>query len=163
MRLTIRVMLICGMFTSATGLAFSWSSEWKQCEDVNNKDTADRALAACNHILNDGSERPNYAMALRNRCGIKYTMGNYDGALADCNRAIDMQPQSDIGYERRGHVWRKKGENTHAMADYDKAIQLNPDNAYALLSRGRLRKTMGDDTGGDADIARAKQIKPDIE
>jgi tetratricopeptide (TPR) repeat protein len=137
MRLTVHAMLVCAIFTSATDLAFGWSPEWEQCKDVNNKDTAGQALAACNHILNDKSEQPNYAMALRNRCA--------------------------IGYERRGYVWQEKGDDKRAMADYDKAVQLNPKSAYALYARGLLKKRNGDQAGGDADIARARQIKPDID
>jgi tetratricopeptide (TPR) repeat protein len=163
MRLTVHAMLVCAIFTSATDLAFGWSPEWEQCKDVNNKDTAGQALAACNHILNDKSEQPNYAMALRNRCAIRYTLGDYDDALADCNQAIKAQPQSDIGYERRGYVWQEKGDDKRAMADYDKAVQLNPKSAYALYARGLLKKRNGDQAGGDADIARARQIKPDID
>jgi len=163
MRSTPRAMLICAMLMSGTDLAFGWSPEWEQCKDVSNKDTADRALAACTHILNDKTERPNYAVALRNRCAIKYIQGNYDSALADCNQAINMQPQSDIGYERRASVWRMKGDDKRAMADYDKALQINSNNAFALHARGVLKRRMGDASGGDADIAHAREIKSDID
>jgi tetratricopeptide (TPR) repeat protein len=163
MRPTIRAMLICAMFAPAIDLAFAWSPEWEQCKDVNDKETAERALTACTRILNDKSERPNHAMALRNRCAIKYTQGNYDGALTDCNQAINMEPKSDIGYERRGSVWRMKGDDKRAMADLDKAVQINSQNPYALYARGVLKKRMGDEAGGEADIARAREIKPDID
>src|ERR1700686_2658421 len=100
MGLTIRAMFICAIFTSATDLAFGWSPEWERCQNVSNVPT-DQAIEACTPSLNDRSERPNYAMALRNRCGIKTPKADYDGALADCNQALEMQPQSDIAYERR--------------------------------------------------------------
>ena len=90
MRSMARALLICAMLASAPGLAFGWSPEWEQCKDVNNKEAAERALAACSRILADKSERPNHAMALRNRCAIKYTQGNYDGALTDCTQAINV-------------------------------------------------------------------------
>ena len=163
MRSTLRAALICVMVMSATDLAFGLNPEWDQCKDVNNKDTAAQSLAACTRILADDSERPNYAMALRNRCAIRYTLGDYDDALADCNQAITAQPQSSIGYERRASVWEMKGDEKRAMADYDKAVQLDPKNAYALYARGLLKKRNGNRAGGDADIARAKQIKPDIQ
>ena len=163
MRSTIRSVVIFAMFASATNPAFALSPEWDQCKDINNKDTADRAIAACTHILNDKSERQNHAMALRNRCGAKYTQANYDGALADCNQAINMEPKSDIGYERRGSVWRMKGDDKRAMADFDKALAINFKNPYALYARGTLKKRMGDEAGGDSDLARAREIKPDID
>jgi tetratricopeptide (TPR) repeat protein len=163
MSLAIRTIIIAAIFMSSTELAFAWSPKWEQCKDINNKDTADQALAACNAILKDRSEQPNYAMALRNRCGIKYTKGDYDGALADCNHALDMEPKSDIGYERRGLVWLAKGDDDHALTDLQKSLELNPDNPYSLLARGHLRQRQGDTAGGDADVVRAKQLKPDIE
>jgi tetratricopeptide (TPR) repeat protein len=162
MKSSIRALLSCAMLLSASA-ALAWSPEWEQCKDVNSKEAADRAIAACTHILDMKSERPNYAMALRNRCGIKYTAGDYDGALEDCNRAISMDARSAIGYERRGHVLVMKDENKRAMSDYDEAIRLDPRNAYALNARGHLKQRLGDNAGGDADIARAKQIKPDID
>jgi tetratricopeptide (TPR) repeat protein len=161
MKLPIPALLTCAMLLPATA-ALAWSPEWEQCKDVNNKDGVARALAACTHILALDSERPNYAMALRNRCGIKYTADDYDGALEDCNRAVSMDPKSAIGYERRGHVFVMKGETKRAMADYDEAIRLDPRNAYALNARGHLKQRLGDNAGGDADIARAEKIKPDI-
>ena len=163
MPLAIRTIIVAALFMSATDFAFGWSPKWDQCKDINNKATADRALAACNDILKDRSEQPNYAMALRNRCGIKYTKGDYDGALADCDRALELEPKSDIGYERRGLSWLEKGDDAHAMADLESSLQLNPDNPYSLLARGHLRQKRGDTAGGDADVARAKKIKPDIE
>lgn len=161
MKLPIRALLTGAMLLPATA-ALAWSPEWEQCKNVNDKDAIERAIAACTRILALESERPNHAMALRNRCGIKYTAGDYDGALEDCNRAVSMDQRSAIGYERRGHVWVMKDETRRAMADYDEAIRLDPRNAYALNARGHLKQRLGDNAGGDADIARAEKIKPDI-
>ena len=161
MQSSIRALVTCAMLLPATA-ALAWSPEWEQCKNVNSKDDAPRAITACTHILADSRERPNYAMALRNRCGIKYTADDYDGALEDCNRAISMDPKSSIGFERRGHVWKMKEDTKRAMSDYDEAIRLDPRNAYALNGRGHLKQDLGDQAGGDADVARAEKIKPDI-
>src|SRR5262249_31792696 len=142
--------------------ALAWSPEWANCKNVNDKAEVERAIAACTHILEDRSERPNHAMALRNRCAIKDTAGDYEGALVDCDRAIALEPAATIGYERRGNVLRDKGESTRAMSDYDEAIRRDPQNAWALYARGALKRHIGDRAGGDRDVARAKQIKPDI-
>lgn len=160
-RSSIRALLTCAMLLPATA-ALAWSPEWEQCKNVNNKEETAGAIAACTHILADARERPNHAMALRNRCGIKYTADDYDGALDDCTRAISMDPKSSIGYERRGHVLKMKDETKRAMSDYNEAIRLDPRNAYALNARGHLKRQLGDQAGGDADVARAERIKPDI-
>lgn len=159
---TFVCLLIAAMLAAAPTAALAWSPEWDQCKDIKNKDTTAQAITACTHILADRNERPNYAMALRNRCGAKYTAENYEGALEDCNRAISMDPKSSIGHERRAHILVKQGEDKRAMADFDEAIRLDPRNAYALNARGYLKRSMGDKAGGDADVARAEKIKPGI-
>jgi len=157
----------CGMLVfvalTAAAPAFGQSADWKQCADVNNKAAVAKSLAACNRILKDKREASDHTMALRNRCGIYYTNDEYEKALADCNRAARQEPQSAIVYDRRGLIWRVKGDNDRAIADYDQAIRINPNYARALYHRGTAKQAKGDTAGGDADIARAKEIEPDID
>ena len=157
---------ICGMLLSivlvAAAPAFGASAIWDQCKDVNNKDAAAKCLAACNRILKDPSEAKFNAMAIRNRCGIRYTMDDLENALADCNQAARMEPQSAIVYNRRGLIWYTKRDNNRAISDCNQAIQLNPNYALALYNRGLARRAKGDTAAGDADIANAKQIQPDV-
>jgi tetratricopeptide (TPR) repeat protein len=48
------------------------------------------------------------------------------GALADYNRAIELNPASAIGYFNRALVWRERGDLSLAKADYDRAVALDP-------------------------------------
>ena len=162
MRLPICGLLVLGTLV-ATAPAFGLSADWPQCGDVNNPDTANLSLAACNRILKDGSETKNHPMALRNRCGIYYTKKDYERALADCNQAALREPKSAIVYDRRGLIWKTKGDYVRAIADFDRAIRINANYARAFYHRGESKRAKGDTVGGDADIARAKQIDPDIE
>jgi len=162
MRLPICGMLVFVALTAAAP-AHGQSPNWKRCADVNNKDAAARSLAACNRILNDRSEAKNHPMALRNRCGIYYTKGDLERALADCNHAAQRDPQSAIVFDRRGLIWKTKGDYIKAIADFDNAIRLNANYARALYHRGSAKRAKGDTAGGDADIARAKQIDPNID
>jgi tetratricopeptide (TPR) repeat protein len=146
----------------AAAPAFGASPDWERCKDVNNKDTSDRSLAACNRILNDSREAKYHPMALRNRCGIYYTKGDYERALADCNQAWRREPQSAIVYNRRGLIWYSKGDNTRAIADYDQAILLDSKYALAYYNRGLAKRANADTAGGDADIALAKRLQPDV-
>lgn len=131
---------ICGMpvlvVLVAAAPAFAESADWKQCADVNNKGAVSQSLAACNRILKDPREAKNYAMAFRNRCGIRYTNGDYEQALADCNQAAKMDPQSAILYNRRGLIWYQKGDMGRAIVDYDQAIRINPQHSIAFNNRG---------------------------
>ena len=162
MRLPMCGMLLFATLTAAAP-AFGQSAEWKQCADVNNRDTVAKSLAACNRILKDKREAQNHTMALRNSCGIYYTNDEYEKALADCNRAARQEPQSSIVYDRRGLIWHVKHDNDRAIADFDQAIRINPNYARALYHRGNSKQAKGDTASGDADIARAKEIDPDID
>ena len=161
MRLPICGMLLSIVVAAATP-AFGASTDWDQCKDVNNKATAEMSLAACNRILKDPSEAKYHAMALRNRCGIRYTMDDLEGALADCNQAAHMEPQSAIVYNRRGLTWYTKRDNNRTISDYNQAIQLNPNYTLAYYNRGLARQAKGDTAACDADVAHAKKLQPDV-
>lgn len=157
---------ICGMLLSivvaAARPAFGASADWDKRKDVNNKAATEMSLAACNRILKDPSEAKYHAMALRNRCGIRYTMDDFERALADCNQAGGMEPQSAIVYNRRGLIWYTKRDNNRAISDYNQAIQLNPNYALAYYNPGLARRAKGDTAAGDADVAHAKKLQPDV-
>jgi len=161
MRLPIRGMLVFVALTVATP-ALCLSPDWDQCKDVNTEATADDSLAACNRILDDRREAPNRAMALRNRCGIYYTKGDYDHALVDCDQALKMEPRSAIGYNRRGLIFYMQKDNEKAIADFNTALRLDPKMARALYNRGLARQAKGETAAGAADIARAKKLDPDL-
>jgi tetratricopeptide (TPR) repeat protein len=162
MRFPMYATLVYAALVAATP-AFAISPDWAQCHDIETKAAADQARAACDRILNDRSEAPNYAMALRNRCMIDKSAGDYDQGIADCNQAIKMEPKSSIGYERRGDIWYLERNYDRAIADFDQAILFDPNNAFAIYSRGLSRRARGENALGDADIAHAKQLRPDID
>jgi tetratricopeptide (TPR) repeat protein len=161
MRLPIYGMLVGVALVSATP-ALALSPLWDQCKDVNNPDTADKSLAACNRILNDRSEAANHAMALRNRCGIWYTKNDYDHALTDCNEALKREPNSAIGYNRRGLVWYQKNDYDRAIADFDRAIRIDSQFAYAYFNRGLAWQAKGDSGRADSDNAEAIRLDPTL-
>ncbi len=55
---------------------------------------------------------------------------DYDKALADYNKAIELDPKFATAYYNRGFVDADKKDYDKALADYNKAIELDP--KYAL-------------------------------
>jgi tetratricopeptide (TPR) repeat protein len=53
--------------------------------------------------------------------------GNYEAALADCNRAIELNP-SFWRYRGRGEVYRRLGNHQQALADFDRAKAMDIEN-----------------------------------
>ena len=66
--------------------------------------------------------------------------GDYDQAIADFSRAIDLNPDNAEYWHDRGAAHFLKGDYKQAIADYARACQLSPDNAEY---RDNLRKAEG--------------------
>jgi tetratricopeptide (TPR) repeat protein len=52
---------------------------------------------------------------------------DYDRAIADYNKAIELRPKRAGVYSNRGRAYEKKGDNARAIADYNKLLELDPD------------------------------------
>jgi len=75
--------------------------------------------------------------------GVAYEeLENYDLALANFDKAIQLDPQKFIAYIRRGRVYSRKGNYDRALADFDKAIEL--DGADVKQSKSSSKKNDND-------------------
>jgi tetratricopeptide (TPR) repeat protein len=65
-----------------------------------------------------------------NNRGIAYgEKGQYDQAILDLNKAIEINPRYDKAYNNRGIVYRLKGQYGQAISDFNKAVEINPKDA----------------------------------
>jgi len=60
------------------------------------------------------------------RASVRLAKGDFGGALADCNKAIELNPDFAEAYIGRGDVKYKQGDPDKALADYDQAAKLKP-------------------------------------
>lgn len=67
-----------------------------------------------------------------------YENGDYNNALEDLSRAIDIRTDDGEVFYLRGMVYVHKKENKMASDDLDKAIELNFDSAELYFNRGYL-------------------------
>src|SRR5437016_5567595 len=86
-----------------------------------------------------------------NRGTAQYAKGDFDGAIADYDKAIALDRNYVVAYINRGNARDDKGDHDGAIADYDKAIALNPNEATAYYNRGIARRAKGDLDGAIAD------------
>jgi tetratricopeptide (TPR) repeat protein len=154
--------LICAALVVAAAPAFGQTPDWDRCRNVTDASATEQNSAACTRILNDRSEAGNHAMALRNRCAIWITKADYDRAIVDCNKAIEMEPQSSIAFDRRGQIMAAKGELDRALADFSESIRLEPKQANAYLHRSQIYRHRGDTARADADRAEAIRLNPSL-
>ena len=73
--------------------------------------------------------RPDDAAALLDRGNAYFEKGDYDQAIADYDKAIQLMPDDALLYLLRGLAQRELGKNTEAIADLKKSVELtsNPD------------------------------------
>jgi tetratricopeptide (TPR) repeat protein len=94
----------------------------------------------------------------------KYKKQDIQGALADYNRAIQLNPNSAVAYNYRGLLKKNKLQDIQsALADYNRAIQLDPNFALTYSNRGFLKEDkLQDIQGALADYNRAMQLNPNF-
>jgi len=74
------------------------------------------------------------------KCG----KGDLAGALADFNRALEINPKEPEPYTRRGVIREIQGDFAEAVSDYDKVIELKPDGSdWERLYRQTLLWRLG--------------------
>jgi tetratricopeptide (TPR) repeat protein len=98
---------------------------------------------------------------LVNRGIEKAKNGDLDGAMADFDRAIELNPKDDAPYYNRAQANRLKKDAAGAIADYTRAIELGSTNPAAYNNRGNARAENNDRDGAIADYTRAIELRPD--
>lgn len=101
-------------------------------------------------------------IAYNNRGVDYYRQKQYDLALPDFNKALQLQPDYTWAYLSRGAVYEVQHQIDQALQDYSKAIALNPRFADAYLNRGNLFKTQGRAAEAIKDYTRLMSINPDF-
>ena len=66
----------------------------------------------------------------------KYEAGNYQGAIDDWSKAIEINPQNADAHYNRGSAMNNLGNYQGAIADFTKAIELDPQDASIYQNRG---------------------------
>jgi tetratricopeptide (TPR) repeat protein len=86
---------------------------------------------------------------------------DYNGALVDFDRAIQIDPNFSYAYNARGAIKSESKDFRGGLADFNRAIQLDPNLAGAYKNRAVLKTSkLNDIQGGLADFNRAIQLDP---
>jgi serine/threonine protein kinase/regulator of sirC expression with transglutaminase-like and TPR domain len=96
-----------------------------------------------------------------NNRGLTYhNLQQYEAALVEYNRAIDLDPTIALVYNNRGATHRALKEYRAALADYSRAIELDPTDAQAYSNRGATYAELRQYPAAMADFARALEQGP---
>ncbi len=85
---------------------------------------------------------------------------DYEQAIADWTKAIEIDPNYTLTYYNRGIAKRRLGDISGAITDYNKVIEINPNDAGAYYNRGNAKYNFGDISGAIADYTKAIDINP---
>ncbi|BAZ01903.1 TPR repeat-containing protein [Tolypothrix tenuis PCC 7101] len=83
---------------------------------------------------------------------------DYEGAMTDFSKAIQLDGNDYRAYFNRGCACGKKGDNFGALRDFSKVIRLNPSNGMAYVNRGVARYQLGYYQGAIADLQKASEF-----
>lgn len=101
------------------------------------------------------------ALAYGRRGNAHFWMGNYDRAIEDYNRAIELEPEVFARaplHVGRGKAYIREGENDKAIQDLDKAISLDARSAEAYFDRGHAHTNKGEFGEAARDFSKANEL-----
>ncbi len=85
---------------------------------------------------------------------------DFEHALADLDKAVQLDPRDALAYVSRGLAWAEKEAYDKAVADFDQAIRLDPKDASAYISRGKAWTVKEEYDKAMADFDQAIRLDP---
>jgi tetratricopeptide (TPR) repeat protein len=119
----------------------------------------DEAIATAE--ANRAMTRRERAETYYERGNVLYGMGDFEGAIADYTRAIELDPQNPRYYNNRAVTYSTMGEERKALTDYNHAVELAPTYTRAYQNRLALHEQLNDLEGMAADYERLAALQPE--
>lgn len=86
--------------------------------------------------------------------------GDFDGAIIEFTKVIEIDPKSPLAYAARGNAKLNLGALDEAIADFSKAIEIDPSRFIPYLNRGAAKVDKGDIDGAIADYTKVLTLDP---
>jgi len=142
--------------TGATALAAS--NHWTRCRGAD----PDARIAGCAEIIarENREAKRSQITAYVNRSGAYRAKGDFERAIADLDKALQLDPKSAFILAERASIHHAKGNLDAAIADYGRALQLDKNLTTAYSGRARAYLTTGDLDHAIADYDQAIEREP---
>jgi tetratricopeptide (TPR) repeat protein len=111
------------------------------------------------HVL---SLYPNSHTAWSNRGQWRRDNENYQAALQDYSRSLQIKSDQGNIYNGRGKLYFDMGQTEKALLDFNKGIQLEKDNAELWVNRGVAYASKGQFNRALQDLNRGLDVDPDL-
>jgi len=120
-----------------------------------------KAIRAYDKALQDSNLPDTRRASVFNDRGVAHWRErNYDRALADFSRSIELNPDYAPVYNNRGNVYLQMGQREQAVADFTRAIELAPAYGAAFNNRGNAYFALGKLDKAAADLKKATALLP---
>lgn len=96
------------------------------------------------------------------RGAVYQNRGQLSKAIAECNKAIEINPSYASVYNSRGFAYIGKGEYDEAISDFSRAIEINPKFAMAYNNRGYAYGVKGQYERAISDSNKAIELNPKL-
>jgi tetratricopeptide (TPR) repeat protein len=166
-RATLALSIVGAFFLTllAGGLASAAADDSESCF----RESGDVAIAACGRVIDTRrSTRGQRINAYASRGQEWYVRHDYDKAIKDFDRAIDMTPKealeygegSVLAYGNRGNAYSAKNDSKNAIASYTAAIAIDPKYPAGYTGRGLEYEKLGNIDKARADFKAALDLQP---
>lgn len=98
--------------------------------------------------------------AYNNRGNAYLSLGNYQQAIEDFNKAIELDPNYAKAHNNRGLAYGSLGKYDLAIENFDATINLNNRESRAYYNRGNVFKALGNYQKAIEDYNRAIELNP---
>lgn len=113
---------------------------------------------AIDHCSNATKINGNYAYAYFSRGYAYMKLGQYDQAIADFTKHIEIIPIATSSYINRGTIYMKQNQYDLAIADFTKSIGINPQETQSWLDRGLSHYQQGHNDLAISDCNKAAEL-----
>jgi len=113
-------------------------------------------------LWKDADGIKNKAIAYNNRGNVYQYLEQYDKAISDYNKAIELNPNYAKAYNNRGVAYDDLKQYDKAISDYTKALELNPNYAEAYNNRGLVYSDLKQYGKAISDFNKVIELNPNI-
>ena len=154
------VVLVRGLLLLAVLLSGGMPASADPYDDCAQRRDLDLSIRACTEIIErDGREASNrLSVAYKDRGDSYFAHGDYERAISDFGRAINLSPEDADAYIKRGIAYDANGHYQHGIADFSMAINLRPGSPTPYTMRGGAYELAGDKERAITDFEKALEI-----
>ncbi|MDR1153748.1 MAG: tetratricopeptide repeat protein [Bacteroidales bacterium] len=120
----------------------------------------DEALEVLNTMMDTGEEP---VSTLLTRANLLFTMGTNTEAVADCIRAIEIEPENPFAYFQLAKSKRALGELPQAISNLDSAIGIKDDFAEGYVLRATINYALKNGNSALSDVEKVIELTPEDE